>query len=52
MILFTYGALFQYKEILQVCDCQSLKNVHVNTFERYQLVIVTQWVIAYRESPT
>ena len=35
MILFTYGALFQYKEIPWVCDCLSLKNIHLNTFERY-----------------
>ena len=35
MILFTYGVLLQYKEIPQVCDCPSQKNVHVNTFERY-----------------
>ena len=38
MILFIYGAFFQYKEISQVCDCPSPKNVHANTFERYQKI--------------
>ena len=39
MILFIYGALFQYKEISQVCDCPSKKKDHANTFERYLIII-------------